>query len=76
MLMGSNEPHRLGDWMSACSPPGRPPRPSCWRRRCFTGCSAGRAATIAVERLMGMLLVAISVQMLMDGLTAYLKSSA
>jgi multiple antibiotic resistance protein len=28
---------------------------------------------VAVERLMGMLLVAISVQMLMDGITAYLQ---
>ena len=32
----------------------------------------GRRALSAVERLMGMLLVAISVQMLLDGLSAYL----
>jgi small neutral amino acid transporter SnatA (MarC family) len=29
---------------------------------------------IAVERLMGMVLVAISVQMLLDGITTYLKA--
>ena len=32
----------------------------------------GRRALSAVERLMGMLLVAISVQMLLDGVSAYL----
>ncbi|MGO4781962.1 MarC family protein, partial [Lysobacter sp. 2RAB21] len=32
----------------------------------------GRRALIAIERLMGMLLVAISVQMILDGLGAYL----
>jgi len=31
---------------------------------------------VALERLMGMLLVAISVQMLMDGIQAYLNSPA
>ena len=33
----------------------------------------GKPVLIAVERLMGMLLVAISVQMLLDGVVAYLK---
>ena len=33
----------------------------------------GKPVLIAVERLMGMLLVAISVQMLLDGIVAYLK---
>jgi len=30
----------------------------------------------AIERLMGMVIVAISVQMLMDGITAYLRVAA
>ena len=33
----------------------------------------GRRALTAVERLMGMLLVAISVQMFLDGLGTYLQ---
>ncbi|MEO6171870.1 MAG: YhgN family NAAT transporter [Arenimonas sp.] len=33
----------------------------------------GKPVLIAIERLMGMLLVAISVQMLLDGVVAYLK---
>lgn len=33
----------------------------------------GKPVLVAVERLMGMLLVAISVQMLLDGIVAYLK---
>ena len=32
----------------------------------------GKRGLIAVERLMGMVLVAISVQMLLDGITTYL----
>ena len=35
----------------------------------------GRSALIALERLMGMLLVAISVQMFLDGVGTYLKLS-
>jgi small neutral amino acid transporter SnatA (MarC family) len=35
----------------------------------------GSRALIAVERLMGMLLVAISVQMLLDGLASYFRSN-
>jgi len=34
----------------------------------------GKPVLVAVERLMGMLLVAISVQMLLDGVVAYLKA--
>ena len=75
MLMGSNEPHRLGDWSLALF--------LAWAATAAILRAApllyrllGRRARTAIERLMGMLLVAISVQMLMDGLTAYLKSSA
>ena len=71
MLMGSREPERLGEWSLAllvawgataailfCAP---------WLYRLL-----GERALSAVERLMGMLLVAISVQMLLDGVAGYL----
>ena len=74
MLMGSNEPHRLGEWSLALL--------LAWAataaiRRCarLLYRLRGRRALSAVERLMGMLLVAISVQMLLDGLATYLKSA-
>lgn len=73
MLMGSQEPGRMGEWSLAlliawgataailfCAP---------WLYKLL-----GRRALTAVERLMGMLLVAISVQMLMDGIAAYWRS--
>lgn len=71
MLMGSREPERLGEWSLAlmaawgataailfCAP---------WLYRLL-----GERALAAIERLMGMLLVAISVQMLLDGVGSYL----
>ncbi|MGH8052803.1 MAG: YhgN family NAAT transporter [Stenotrophomonas sp.] len=73
MLMGSNEPHRLGDWSLALL--------LAWGATAAILMSAtllykllGSRALIALERLMGMLLVAISVQMLLDGVAAYLES--
>ena len=73
MLLGSNEPHRLGEWSLALF--------LAWAATAAILLCApllyrllGRRALSAVERLMGMLLVAISVQMLMDGLTVYLKN--
>ena len=75
MLMGSNEPHRLGDWSLALL--------LAWAGTAAILLAApflyrllGRRALTAIERLMGMLLVAISVQMLLDGLATYLKSAA
>lgn len=72
MLMGSNEPHRLLDWSVALM--------LAW------GATAailfmspllykwlGRRVLTAIERLMGMLLVALSVQMFLDGIGIYLK---
>ena len=71
MLMGSNEPHRLGEWSLALL--------LAWAATAAILLCApllyrllGRRALSAVERLMGMLLVAISVQMLLDGISAYL----
>lgn len=71
MLMGSNEPGRLWEWSLALL--------LAWAGTAVILLAApvlyrllGRRALTAIERLMGMLLVAISVQMLLDGLGAYL----
>jgi small neutral amino acid transporter SnatA (MarC family) len=67
ILMGSNDPARLGDWSLALM--------IAWVATAAILFSAtylykwlGQRALTAVERLMGMLLVAISVQMLMEAL--------
>ena len=72
MLMGSEDPTRLVDWSIALL--------IAWGATAAILFSAtvlykwlGRRALTAVERLMGMLLVAISVQMFLDGLGAYLQ---
>ena len=72
MLMGSQEPDRMGAWSLALL--------LAWAATAVILFSAtllykrlGSRALIAVERLMGMLLVAISVQMLLDGIVAYLR---
>ena len=71
MLMGSNEPHRLGEWSLALL--------LAWAATAAILLLAptlqrllGTRVLTALERLMGMLLVAISVQMLLDGLAVYL----
>lgn len=75
LLMGSNEPDRLGEWSLALL--------IAWGATAAILFSAtylykllGRRALTAVERLMGMLLVAISVQMFLDGLVGYLGIGA
>ena len=72
ILMGSNDPSRLGDWSLALL--------IAWAATAAILFSAtylykwlGQRVLVAVERLMGMLLVAISVQMLMDGIANYLQ---
>jgi multiple antibiotic resistance protein len=72
ILMGSNDPARLGDWSLALM--------IAWAATAVILFSAtylykwlGQRVLVAVERLMGMLLVAISVQMLMDGIATYLQ---
>lgn len=71
LLMGSNEPDRLGEWSLALM--------IAWGATAAILFSAtylykwlGRRVLTAVERLMGMLLVAISVQMCLDGIAGYL----
>ncbi|MDH5823832.1 MarC family protein [Luteimonas sp. RD2P54] len=71
MLMGSSEPERLGEWslalLLAWAATAAILFSSTWLYRLL-----GMRALIAMERLMGMLLVAISVQMLLDGVVGYL----
>ena len=71
MLLGSKEPDRLVDWSLALF--------LAWAATAAILFSAtslyrllGSRALTAIERLMGMLLVAISVQMLLDGVASYL----
>ena len=71
MLMGSTEPTRLGEWSLALL--------IAWGATAAILFSAtslyrllGSRALTAIELLMGMLLVAISVQMLLDGVGSYL----
>jgi small neutral amino acid transporter SnatA (MarC family) len=75
MLLGSQEPDRMADWSLALF--------LAWLATAVILLSAtrlykvlGQPFLIAVERLMGMLLVAISVQMLMDGIAASLRAPA
>jgi len=70
ILMGSNEPDRLGEWSLALF--------LAWAATAAILFSStylyrllGIRALTAIERLMGMLLVAISIQMLLDGLGSY-----
>ena len=75
MLLGSQEPHRMGDWMLALT--------IAWGATAIILFSAtwlkkwlGTRVLTAVERLMGMVIVAISVQMFLDGIKSYLGSAA
>ncbi len=72
MLLGTQEPDRMADWSLALA--------LAWFATAVILFSAtwlyrllGRRALIAIERLMGMLLVALSVQMFLDGIAVYLK---
>ena len=73
MLLGSQEPARMGDWMLALT--------IAWVATAVILFSAtylqkwlGTRALTAIERLMGMVIVAISVQMLLDGIASYLRA--
>ena len=73
MLLGSQEPTRMGDWMLALT--------LAWGATavilfCATWLKKwlGMRALTALERLMGMVIVAISVQMLLDGITSSLHA--
>ena len=73
MLLGSQEPGRMGDWMLALT--------IAWGATAIILFSAtylqkwlGTRVLTAIERLMGMVIVAISVQMLLDGIASYLRA--
>jgi MarC family membrane protein len=75
ILMGSNDPARLADWSLALF--------LAWLATATILFSAtylykllGARVLIAVERLMGMLLVTLSVQMFLDGVQTYLAPGA
>lgn len=74
MLLGRNEPARLPDWSIALL--------LAWLiTSAILFCATllyrllGHRVLLAMERLMGMLLVAVSVQMSLDGIAMYLKMS-
>ena len=75
MLLGSQEPGRMSDWMLALT--------IAWGATAIILFSAtylqkwlGTRVLTAIERLMGMVIVAISVQMLLDGFSGYLRATA
>ncbi|MBC7356935.1 MAG: MarC family protein [Desulfacinum sp.] len=72
LLLMSREPHRWPEWLSALT--------LAWAVTAvivFLGSRVaarlGARGLIAIERLMGMILVAISIQMLLTGLNAYFR---
>ena len=73
ILFVRSQPDRIIDWLIAVL--------GAWGVTSLIMLSSGKLhkllgmrGLIAVERLMGMVLVAISVQMLLDGITTYLKA--
>ncbi|CAN5601256.1 YhgN family NAAT transporter [soil metagenome] len=74
MLMGSSDPGRLGDWSLALLIARAATAAILFSATSLYKLLGARALT-AVERLMGMLLVAISVQMLLDGVASYLRGA-
>jgi len=72
ILLARSEPERIFEWLAAAL--------GAWVVTSLIMLSSsklsrlfGKRGLIAVERLMGMVLVAISVQMLMDGMSTYLN---
>jgi len=70
MLLATNDPSKMTDWLLALL--------AAWFITSVILISAtslkrylGQRGLIAIERLMGMLLIAISVQMLLEGISAY-----
>jgi small neutral amino acid transporter SnatA (MarC family) len=72
MLMGSQEPDRMGAWSLALMIAWAATAAILFSATYLYKYLGGRALT-AIERLMGMVIVAISVQMFLDGFTAYLR---
>jgi multiple antibiotic resistance protein len=73
ILLATNDPSRMPEWLLALL--------AAWFLSSLILLSAtglkrllGRRGLIAMERLMGMLLIAVAVQMLLEGIAAYLKA--
>lgn len=71
ILLASSEPNRLGDWALALLIAWAATAAILFSATFLYKVLGGQVLT-AVERLMGMLLVALSVQMFLDGVKAYL----
>ena len=71
MLLGSQEPGRMGDWMLALVIAWAAAAAILFLAPTLQKLLGNRVLT-ALERLMGMVIVAISVQMLLDGIVAFL----
>ena len=71
MLLGSQEPARMGDWMLALVLAWAAAAAILFLAPTLQRLLGNRVLT-ALERLMGMVIVAISVQMLLDGIVAFL----
>ena len=73
MLLSAEAPERKGEWVAALAVVMTITAfilySADWIQR-----KLGHSFTVALERLMGMILVAVSVQMLMNGLYAYYKA--
>jgi len=72
MLLSTNDPSRMTEWLLALL--------AAWLLSSLILLSAtglkrflGRRGLVAMERLMGMLLIALAVQMLLEGVSAYLS---
>src|SRR5690606_21101397 len=72
LLMGSQEPDRRGSWSRALLVAWAATAAILFSATYLYRWLGGRVLT-AIERLMGMVIVAISVQMFLDGLSAYLQ---
>jgi len=71
MLLSTNEPGRMTEWLLALL--------AAWLISSVILISAtalkrflGKRGLVAIERLMGMLLIALAVQMLLQGISAYM----
>lgn len=72
LVLVSAHPEQMGRWLAALLVPGASRRPFFFARLPLPVCSKKRGS-MAVERLMGMLLVMVAVQMLLNGIEYYLK---
>ncbi len=75
MLLATKDPERMSHWLIALV--------AAWFLTAVILLSAtslqrflGKRGLVAMERLMGMILIALSVQMLLEGVTAFLQDSA